>query len=165
MADHALVSSDLIWETCRSNNAYLVKRSSGGGSQFSKDPMNLTNKHSRKYDGFVNTKAVGIQPAEKGGVTLITKKKKHQNRPSANKLAVTWPSSKAGPKLVVIPVGSKEVYKGIVNYTAKQNYRADLRQEAVARASAIRQAAREKKDKPEKKARGAKAKAAAEKES
>ncbi|KAL8632261.1 hypothetical protein Q9189_002051 [Teloschistes chrysophthalmus] len=102
MADHALVSSDLIWETCRSNNAYLVKRSSGGGSQFSKDPMNLTNKHSRK---------------------------------------------------------------GIVNYTAKQNYRADLRQEAVARASAIRQAAREKKDKPEKKARGAKAKAAAEKES
>ncbi|KAL9587563.1 MAG: hypothetical protein Q9212_000140 [Teloschistes hypoglaucus] len=155
MADHTLVSSDLIWEICRCNNAYLVKRSSGGGSQFSKDPMNLTNKHSRKYDGFVNTKAVGIQPAEKGGITLITKKKKHQNRPSANKLAVTWPSSKPGHK----------IYKGIVDYTAKHNYRADLRQEAVARASAIRQAAREKKDKPGKKARGAKAKAIAEKES
>ncbi|KAI4109540.1 MAG: hypothetical protein L6R37_000516 [Teloschistes peruensis] len=57
------------------------------------------------------------------------------------------------------------IYKGIVKYTAKQNYRADLRQEAVARASAIRQAAREKKDEPEKKARGAKAKAVPEKES
>ncbi|KAL8660393.1 MAG: hypothetical protein Q9202_006594 [Teloschistes flavicans] len=155
MADHTVVSSDLIWEICRSNNAYLVKRRSGGGSQFSKDPLNLTNQHSRKYDGFVNTKAVGVQPAEKGGVTLITKRKKHQNRPLANKHVVTWPSSRPGPK----------IYKGIVNYTAKQNYRADLRQEAVARASAIRQAARDKKGKPEKKARGAKAKGVAEKES
>lgn len=31
-----------------SNNSYLVKRKSGGGSQFSKDPMNLMNKYSRK---------------------------------------------------------------------------------------------------------------------
>jgi len=31
------------------------------------------NKHSRKYDGFVNDKAIGIQPAEKNSVTLITK--------------------------------------------------------------------------------------------
>ena len=30
------------------NNAYLVKRKSGGGSQFSRDPLNLMNKHSRK---------------------------------------------------------------------------------------------------------------------
>lgn len=57
------------------------------------------------------------------------------------------------------------IYKGIVNYTAKQNYRADLRQEAVARASAIRQSHRPRKETPEKKLRGAKAKAAAEKES
>lgn len=57
------------------------------------------------------------------------------------------------------------VYKGIVNYTAKQGYRADLRQEAVARASAIRQSSQPKKDVPEKKVRGSKAKKAAEKES
>ncbi|KAL8944390.1 MAG: hypothetical protein Q9216_000441 [Gyalolechia sp. 2 TL-2023] len=48
MADNTNVSSDLIWEICRPNNAYLVKRKSAGGSQFSKDPLNLTNKHSRK---------------------------------------------------------------------------------------------------------------------
>lgn len=30
------------------NNSYLVKRKSGGGVQFSKDPLNLMNKHSRK---------------------------------------------------------------------------------------------------------------------
>ncbi|KAI4116750.1 MAG: hypothetical protein LQ345_002882 [Seirophora villosa] len=57
-----------------------------------------------------------------------------------------------------------KIYKGIVNYTVKQNYRADLRQEAVARASAIRQSNRAKKGTPEKKARGVKAKAVAEKD-
>ncbi|KAL9044376.1 MAG: hypothetical protein Q9206_007395, partial [Seirophora lacunosa] len=56
------------------------------------------------------------------------------------------------------------IYKGIVNYTVKQNYRADLRQEAVARASAIRQSNQAKKGTPEKKARGVKAKAVAEKD-
>lgn len=61
--------------------------------------------------------------------------------------------------------GLSRIYRGIVNYTAKQNYRADLRREAVARASAIRQSNQEKKEVPEKKPRGRKAKAAVEKES
>ena len=72
MADNSNVSSDLIWEVCRTltptmcnpfgtivdpdtlgpNTAYLVKRRSGGGSQFSKDPLNLMNKHSRKVIAF-----------------------------------------------------------------------------------------------------------------
>ncbi|KAL8680577.1 MAG: hypothetical protein Q9186_003269 [Xanthomendoza sp. 1 TL-2023] len=94
--------------------------------------------------------AVGLLPAEKGGVTLITKRTKHQNRPAANRHEVTFAGNKSGPK----------VYRGIVNYTAKQNYRADLRQEAVARASAIRESGRPKKETPEKKLRGAKGKAA-----
>lgn len=29
-------------------NAYLVKRNTGGGSQLSRDPLNLVNKHSFK---------------------------------------------------------------------------------------------------------------------
>ncbi len=41
-------------------NAYLVKRSQAGGVQFSRDPLNLVNKHSRKHAGFVNAKAIGI---------------------------------------------------------------------------------------------------------
>lgn len=57
------------------------------------------------------------------------------------------------------------IYKGVVNYTAKQGYRADLRQEVVARASAVKQSQRPQKESPEKKRRGAKAKKAAEGES
>lgn len=59
--------------------------------------------------------------------------------------------------------GNCRIYKGIVNHTAKQGYRADLRQEAVARASAVRQSLRAKKETPDKKLRGSKARAAAEK--
>jgi large subunit ribosomal protein L28e len=44
------------------NNAFLVKRKQAGGVQLSRDPMNLANKHSRKHAGFLNEKAIGIQP-------------------------------------------------------------------------------------------------------
>lgn len=46
---------------------------------------NLTNIHSRKNAGFVNAKAVGVQPAsgDKGGVTLITKKAAAVQKPSS----------------------------------------------------------------------------------
>lgn len=153
MAQQENVSADLIWEISRTANSYLVKRKSAGGVQFSKDPLNLMNKHSRKYAGFVNDKAVGIHLSKNGGIALITKKTKHQNRPASNKNEVLWSSNRSGPK----------IYKGIANYTAKQGYRADLRQEAVARASTIRQSQRPKKDGREKKVRGAKAKDAADK--
>ncbi|KAG8532060.1 uncharacterized protein KY384_003697 [Bacidia gigantensis] len=135
------------------NNSYLVKRKSGGGSRFSRDPLNLMNKESRKYAGFVNNKAVGLHPTEKGGVKLVTKKTKHPNRPAANRNEITWAENTSGPK----------IYKGVVNHTAKQGYRADLRQEVVARASAIKESQRPKKENPEPKLRGPKAKKSEEK--
>ncbi|MCJ1323010.1 hypothetical protein MMC15_008361 [Xylographa vitiligo] len=133
---HPNVSADLIWEIARANNAFLVKRRSGGGVQFSRDPFNLVNKHSRKHAGFVNDKT------------------KHSNRPIANINEVKFGADRSGPK----------VYKNIVNVTAKQGYRPDLRRDAVARASAIKMSSRPVKETTEKKARGAKAKRAATKE-
>ncbi|KAI9826804.1 MAG: hypothetical protein M1832_005742 [Thelocarpon impressellum] len=147
------VSSDLIWEITRPNNSFLVKRLTNGGAQFSRDPLNLMNKHSRKHAGFVNNKAVGIQPGEKGGVTLHTKKAKNASQPAISVHKVTWGSGRT----------SRKTYKGIVNHTAKQGYRPDLRAEAVSRASAIRKSQQPKKDVPERKARGTKARKAAEK--
>ncbi|TAQ89815.1 malate dehydrogenase [Chlorociboria aeruginascens] len=158
MSHHStLVSADLIWEIARNQNAFLVKRKSGGGVQFSRDPFNLVNVHSRKHAGFVNDKAVGVIPAEgdKGGVTLITKKSKHAQRPGSHTHKVTYGGNKT----------TRKTYKGIVNNTAKSGYRSDLRAESVARASAIRKSQKPVKESPEKKVRGAKAKkAAAEKE-
>ena len=40
------------------------------------------NKHSKKHAGFINDKAVAIQPNEKGGVTLKTKKSGNSHKPA-----------------------------------------------------------------------------------
>ncbi|KIW56949.1 hypothetical protein PV05_05560 [Exophiala xenobiotica] len=146
MSERSNISGDLIWELVRSNNAYLVKRSSAGGVQFSRDPFNLTNKHSRKHEGFVNDKAVSVQPNEKGGVTLMTKKSEKSNTPKA--AYNTHPYSKT--------TSNRKIYKNIADAVGKKSYRGDLNQDAVARASAIKNSQRPKKDVPEKKPRGLK---------
>ncbi|KAK3713959.1 hypothetical protein LTR37_008209 [Vermiconidia calcicola] len=145
------ISPDLIWEVVRKNNSYLCKRKQGGGVQFSRDPMNLANKHSRKHDGFVNEKAIGIQPDD-NTVSMTTKLPSRVNKPAKSTQQSSFSASTPNRKL----------YKSIVNSTAKKGYRADLRMEAVARASAVKLSQKEKKDTPAPKLRGAKARKAAE---
>ena len=48
MLDCALSEENMLNQITGQNNAYLVKRKTSGGVQFSRDPYNLTNKHSRK---------------------------------------------------------------------------------------------------------------------
>lgn len=145
------VSSDLIWEIVRSNNAYLVKRKESGGIQFSRDPLNLTNVHSRKYAGFVNEKAVGVQPGEKNGVKVISKKASASQKPAKSTTEVTHSGGQS----------TRKIYKTVANQTAQSGYRPDLREAAVARVSAVRKSQKDPKPTPEKKPRGAKAKKAA----
>ncbi|KAI1483923.1 hypothetical protein K445DRAFT_72149 [Daldinia sp. EC12] len=149
------VSADLVWELVRNNNSYLVKRKESGGVQFSRDPLNLTNVHSRKYAGFVNTKAIGVQPAEKNGVKVISKKESAAQKPAKSTTAVVHNGGQP----------TRKIYRTVANQTAKSGYRPDLREAAVARVSAVRQSQREPKPTPEKKPRGAKAKKAAAPES
>ena len=51
------------------NNSYLVKRKTAGGAQFSKDPMNLMNKHTRKVSRHLlrptHPLALGLSELEK----------------------------------------------------------------------------------------------------
>ncbi|EAW08600.1 60S ribosomal protein L28 [Aspergillus clavatus NRRL 1] len=154
-AERTNVSSDLIWQITRSQNAFLVKRRTAGGSQFSRDPLNLQNKQSFKYAGYANTKAVGVQATENGGVILITKKSGNAQQPAKNLTSVSW-----GPN-----AATRKIYKVVADKTAKNGYRADLREDVVARVSAIRRSQKPKKDSPAKKLRGAQAKKAAEQQS
>ncbi|CAF9922975.1 MAG: hypothetical protein GOMPHAMPRED_002701 [Gomphillus americanus] len=175
MTEITNVSADLLWELTREyilvaiqlqqmlmkwtipghQNAFLVKRRTGGGVQFSRDPLNLTNKHSRKYAGFVNDKAYGLTPGKDGSI-LALKKSKSANKPSKSTSSTSHGSGKS----------NRSFYKSVAGATAKQGYRADLRGEAVARASALKKANRPVKDSPTPKLRGKKAlaKAAASKE-
>ncbi|KAJ5752347.1 hypothetical protein N7520_009264 [Penicillium odoratum] len=153
-AERTNVSNDLIWQITRNQNAYLVRRNCGGGSQFSRDPLNLVNKHSFKYAGFVNNKAIGVQAAENGGVTVITKKAANPQQPGKTEVVVNY-----GPK-----TSTRKIYKGVAAKTAQNGYRADIREEAVARVSAIRRSQKPKKETPAKQPRGVKARKAAEKD-
>ncbi|KAF9871614.1 hypothetical protein CkaCkLH20_10812 [Colletotrichum karsti] len=147
------VSADLIWEVVRNQNAFLVNRNDAGGLQLSRDPLNLVNKHSRKYAGFVNDKAIGVVPAEKGGVKVISKNQKNGNKPAQGTTEVTYGPNKS----------TRKTYKAVALQSANGGYRADLREAAVQRASALRRAQKPVKPEAEKKPRGVKAKKAAEK--
>ncbi len=57
------MSSDVAWAVTRNNSAYLLKKR-GVAKPFSSDPLNLTNKHSQRYTGLVNKKAIGIAPGK-----------------------------------------------------------------------------------------------------
>ncbi|KAJ5806138.1 uncharacterized protein N7503_003740 [Penicillium pulvis] len=153
-AERTNVSNDLIWQIVRNQNAYLVRRNTGGGSQFSRDPLNLVNKHSFKYAGFVNNKAIGVQAAENGGVNVITKKPGNPQQPRQTEVTVNY-----GPK-----TSNRKIYKGVAAKTAVNGYRADIREEAVARVSAVRRSQKPKKDTPARKPRSVKARRAAEKD-
>ncbi|KAK4082480.1 60S ribosomal protein L28 [Purpureocillium lilacinum] len=146
------VSSDLIWEIVRNNNSFLVKSNRNGGVQFSRDPLNLTNKNSRKHAGFVNDKAIGVVPNEKGGVTVISKKTSAATKPAQAFTKTTYGGNKS----------NRTSYKAVANQAAKSGYRGDLRSAAVERVSAIRRTQLPVKPEAEPKLRGNKAKKAAE---
>ncbi|GJC90530.1 putative 60S ribosomal protein L28e [Colletotrichum liriopes] len=148
------VSSDLIWEVVRSQNAFLVNRNDAGGLQLSRDPLNLVNKHSRK--------AIGVVPNEKGGVKVISKNQKNGNKPAQGITEVTYGGNKSARKN-----GGRDTddwknrtYSAVARQAAAGGYRADLREAAVQRVSAIRRSQRPVKATPEKKPRGNKAKKA-----
>ncbi|KAF2205155.1 ribosomal protein L28e [Delitschia confertaspora ATCC 74209] len=145
------ISSDLIWEVTRGHSASLVKTKTAGGQQFSRDPLNLKNQYRRKYEGMVSDKAIGVLPAENGGVKLLTKKTNKSHAPASALQISTFGPAKS----------TRKTYSAIVNSTTKRSYRPDLRASAVARASAIRKSQKPVKEEKPAKLRGAKARAAA----
>merc|ERR1712173_18151 len=109
--------SEIAWAITRNNSAFLLKKRNCP-KPFSTDPMNLTNKHSLRYTGLVNKKAVAITPAadNKGGKGAKVAK---------GKQTVTM---KAGPRRSLHKV------KALI---VKQRYRKDLAKAALRRAAII----------------------------
>lgn len=139
-------SNDLLWLMIRDNSSFIVKRPNE--KMFSREPLNLTNKHTAKYSGHANDRIIGVQPSKKGkGVTLFTKSKK-ENDTSPVKTLI---------KSDLRNSSAKGISTNIYNATVKKGYRVDLRYEALARGSAIVLSQQPKKDAPAKKTRGIKA--------
>lgn len=75
-----------------------MSRKTGGGAYFSRDPFNLANKHSRTHAGFVNSKAVSVQPSGEKGVTLQTKKEGKSNTPAKSLNSHKFKSGRSNQK-------------------------------------------------------------------
>ncbi|KAJ8099251.1 ribosomal L28e/Mak16 [Lipomyces tetrasporus] len=138
------ISNDLIWELTRANSSYLVKRKSGAGVQFSREPLNLTNKHTYVQSGVANTKAVGVSLSDSGSIVLSTKKAGTFATPGKSIIATTFKPYKT----------NRKVYAAVAGAT--KGYRDDLRPAAVSRASALLASKKPKKTQV-KKLRGKKA--------
>merc|ERR1712055_1269825 len=108
----------------RDNSCFLLKKR-GVKKPFSTEACNLTNRNAMRYNGLVNTKAVGVSAAANKGFVVTTKRAKLSHKPSKSTLAVTM---KAGL--------GRSLHKTKANLN-KQRYRKDLTKAAMRRAAAI----------------------------
>ncbi|KAK6627627.1 60S ribosomal protein L28 [Polyplax serrata] len=121
------MSSHLNWMIIRNNNAFLVKKTNINKA-FSKEPNNLTNLNSFRYNGIIHKKCVGIEGVkapEKRGFTVVMKKAKSHYRPAKSTVNIEM---KSGPR--------RSLYK-LKRLLVKNRYRMDLTKAALRRASAV----------------------------
>merc|ERR1712099_66881 len=118
------MSSDIAWAITRNNSAFLLKKRNCP-KPFSTDPMNLTNKHSLRYTGLVNKKAVAITPAADNKGFDVTIKGGKGSKVAKGKQTVTM---KSGPR--------RSLHK-VKPLIVKQRYRKDLSKAAMKRAAVI----------------------------
>ncbi|XP_077298283.1 ribosomal protein L28 [Arctopsyche grandis] len=120
------MSAHLSWMVIRNNHAFLMKRRNVD-KPFSREPHNLTNLNSFRYNGLVHRKTLCVAASrdKKGfGVEWRTRKGRAGHKPaqgSAKRLM------KGGPR--------RALHK--LRAFASQPYRRDLRKAALRKASAV----------------------------
>ena len=119
------MSTDVAWSIVRNNSAFLLKKRNCP-KPFSTDPLNLTNRYSKRYNGFVNNKAVGIQAAANGqGLTLTLKNARLANRPAKS------------TNTTALKARGRATLSTVRNVITKTRYRKDLRKAALRRTALI----------------------------
>eukprot|EP00041_Stephanoeca_diplocostata_P004437 m.45110 g.45110 ORF g.45110 m.45110 type:complete len:145 (+) comp15113_c0_seq1:56-490(+) len=141
------MSSALVWQCIRKNNAFVVKKKGGDRRIWSTEAGNLMNFHTSKFSGLANSKTVGVEPEEDGkGVVVSYKTRAARNKP------------KTGTRSVTYNKGARKTMKSIAATTEGSFYRGDLKRAALVRASNILLSQKEKKRKV-RKIKGRKARA------
>jgi len=121
----ATMSADLQWMVIRDCSSYIVKKRNIS-KPFSKEPNNLKNLNSFRYNGLVHKKVLGVEPAPDGkGVVLVHKKTKNLNKPAKSMVRTTL---KHGPR---------KSLNSVRRFVRCNKYRKDLKMAALRRASAI----------------------------
>uniref|UniRef100_H2ZBU9 Large ribosomal subunit protein eL28 n=1 Tax=Ciona savignyi TaxID=51511 RepID=H2ZBU9_CIOSA len=117
------MSAHLQWMIIKNNSCHLIKRNK---KQFTREPNNLKNKNSFRYNGLIHQKTVGVEADPNGkGVVLVMKKPKKCSQPSQSE------------SRVALNKGARSSLRSIKRTIRKNRYRKDLRMAALRRASAI----------------------------
>jgi ABC-type transporter Mla subunit MlaD len=74
------ISSDVLWETTKEYNCYLIKSQ---GVTLSRDPLNLTGLNTKRDSGIANSQAIGIGLST---VNQLVKEAKQRKRTKAAKV-------------------------------------------------------------------------------
>ncbi|CAJ0577905.1 unnamed protein product, partial [Mesorhabditis spiculigera] len=77
------MSADIAWQVIRNNSALLVKRKNIDKA-FSTERFNLTKTNSRRYNGFVNNKAVAVEFVKRGVPQIVLKRSREQSKPASS---------------------------------------------------------------------------------
>jgi large subunit ribosomal protein L28e len=119
----ASISSALLWENLRADNAFTIKR---GKQTYSTDPYNLMNLHTQKFAGIAHNKGFGIERKDKKALVVHMKKlRKYGAKGKANhEAAITLKGAVAGK-------GHKVIMKKVAEF------RPDLTDAAFARCKAL----------------------------
>merc|ERR1712168_1005285 len=90
------------------------------------EPNNLKSKNSFRYNGFINRKTVGVEPAKDGkGIVLVTRRSKNRARPARHTVRVELKGD------------ARRTIRAIRNTVQVSGYRRDLGNAAVRKACAI----------------------------
>ncbi|KAG5437602.1 hypothetical protein PCANB_000639 [Pneumocystis canis] len=122
-----LMNGDHIWACLKKNASFLVKRKGGKPTIFSRDPLNMINKHSPVYSGFLSEKALGIESRKdnKGIVILIkNQSEEFRNKPFRLIRKVSFSSYRS----------FSFISRHLRSFTMKKSYRPDLQKIALLRA-------------------------------
>ncbi|CAG2108494.1 unnamed protein product [Medioppia subpectinata] len=132
------VSRDLQWVLTRNWSSSLIK-ARGIKRRFSRSQFNPKGLYVPRFEGLHQTKALTVEPNAGGkGVTLVYKKRRHQQKPVKSVARV------------VLNKDSRRTLNTIKSFCNRNLYRTDLKNACLRRASAI---LRSQKPKPLKKSR------------
>lgn len=117
--------ASLNWMIIRNNNAFLVKKRNIK-KPFSKEPNNVTNLNSYRYNGLIHKKAIGVvEHPEKNAFIVVVKKAKATNKPAKNKVSRKFKG------------GARRTLSKVKKLLKTSHYRTDLCKATLRRASAI----------------------------
>ncbi|XP_043847667.1 60S ribosomal protein L28-like [Dromiciops gliroides] len=116
------MSAHLQWMVLQNCSSFPIKRNKQTDST---EPNNLKARNSFRYNGLIQRKTVGIEPAADKGIVVVLKRRAGQRKPATSYVRTT------------INKSARVTLNSVRHIIRKNKYRKDLCMAALRRASAI----------------------------